>query len=278
MIADKILARFTQLPGARRLWVRFPFGSVDTRVRYDIWSRPHYAYGVYTAAQLAKRLDLSAISVLELGVAGGRGLLALADLAEVIGRHVGIEITVVGFDSGKGMPEPTDYRDLPHVWGKGFYAMDQAQLQSQLQARPSSAELILGDVEETIPAWLGRPDLPPIGFVAFDLDYYSSTIKAFRLFEPSDPAVRLPRVYCYFDDTVWPERACHNDYVGELGAIREFNGQHADKKICPIHLFRFTRIHPAAWNEQMYVLHDFKHPLYCRNITPPGEEYSQLPL
>ena len=274
MLADKVLARFTQLPGARNFWLRFPFGSVDTRVRHDIWSRPHYAYGVYEAAQLARRLDLSAISVLELGVAGGRGLLALAELAKVIGRHLGVQISVVGFDSGQGMPAPTDYRDLPHVWGQGFYAMDAAQLRSRL----SGAELIVGDVAETIPAWLARPARAPLGFAAFDLDYYSSTVAAFRLFEAGYAAQRLPRVYCYFDDTALPERACHNEYVGELCAIREFNEGHAEQKICPIHMLRWTRLHPAAWNEQMYVFHDFRHPLYCRNITPSGEEYSQLPL
>lgn len=273
MIADSILARLAQLPGARRLWLRFPFGSVDTRVRHDIWSRPHYAYGVYSAAQLARSLELPAISVIELGVAGGRGLLALAELAQVIGKHLGVQISVTGFDSGKGMPPPIDYRDLPHVWGQGFYAMDPAPLRSRL----SGAELILGDVQETIPAWLARPELPPLGFAAFDLDYYSSTVEAFRLFD-APPAQRLPRVYCYFDDIAWPERACHNEYVGELCAIREFNSGHAGQKICPIHMLRYTRLHPAAWNEQMYVFHDFRHPLYCRNITPAGDEYTQLPL
>jgi hypothetical protein len=59
----------------------------------------------------------------------------------------------------------------------------------------------------------------PVGFVAFDLDYYSSTTVAFRVFEKE----HLPRVHCYFDDTIWPESAYHNEYIGELCAIREFN-------------------------------------------------------
>jgi hypothetical protein len=170
------------------------------------------------------------------------------------------------------MPAPVDYRDLPHVWSQGFYKMDQVKLKSKL----SKAELVLGDIRETIPSWLARCKLP-IGFVAFDLDYYSSTLGAFRLFESARGSCHLPRVYCYFDDTIWPEHACHNQFAGELLAIREFNGA-GDKKICPLHLLRHMRVHPAWWNDAMYVMHDFKHPLYCSNVTPSGDRYTQLPV
>lgn len=261
----------TQIPGARSLWRRFPLGSCATRVRYGIFDRPHYAYGVYAAADLGKRLGLNAISVIEFGVAGGRGLLALERIAEIVGKSTGIQIKVAGFDSGQGMPAPLDYRDLPHAWDKGFYSMDAARLRSAL--RPDT-ELVLGDLKDTLSSWV-----PPanVGFVAFDLDYYSSTKEALRLFEKNSES-RLPRVYCYFDDVMWPEHACHNEYIGELCAIREFNEQWEHKKLCPFHMFRHTRIHQAPWNDQIYVLHDFKHPLYCRNIMPAGAEHNQLPL
>lgn len=273
MNSDRILALLTRLPGSRSLWIRFPFGSVDTRVRFGIWRRPNYAYGVYSAAQLAKRLGLRGITAIEFGVAGGNGLLALEDVANAVGNAAGIHIDVIGFDSGEGMPAPLDYRDLPHVWGQGFYKMDVEKLKAKL----STAELILGDIRETIPSWLARCAFP-IGFVAFDLDYYSSTKSAFRVFESSE-AVRLPRIYCYFDDLIWPEHACHNEFTGELCAIREFNEMSdGGKKICPIHMLAHTRVRPASWNEQMYVMHDFRHPLYCKNITPSGDANTQMPL
>ena len=272
LIPDNILTRLTQIPGARSLWSRFPAGSVDTRVRYGIFDRPNYAYGVYSAADLAKRLGLSAISVLELGVAGGRGLMALERIAAEVGNHIGIQIHVTGFDTGEGMPSPVDYRDLPHVWDQGFYKMDVPKLKAQLSP---STELVLGPMEDTVSSWAPKG---AIGFVSFDLDYYSSTKSALRLFDNRDPASRLPRTYCYFDDMVWPEHACHNDYVGELLAIREFNEARESQKLCPIHMLRFTRPHEATWNEQMYVLHDFKHPLYCKNVTPSGDSYTQMHL
>jgi hypothetical protein len=56
-------------------------GSIDTRVRYGIASQPHYADGVFASATLAKKLGLEGISVIELGIAGGRGLIALDNIA-----------------------------------------------------------------------------------------------------------------------------------------------------------------------------------------------------
>jgi len=273
MTSESVLRRLTQIPGARSVWRRFPVGPLGLRVRFGISSRPHYAYGIYTAADLASRLGIPAISVIEFGVAGGRGLLAMESIATEVRRALGVKIAVYGFDTGEGMPASVDYRDLPYVWEQGFYKMDQAALKSSLK----QATLILGDVASTVPAFLKTRDLEPIGFVAFDLDYYSSTKMALQLFEGGFES-RLPRAYCYFDDIMSPETACHNEYIGQLCAIREFNAEHKNLKVCPIHMFFHTRPHPSPWNEQMYVLHDFQHPLYCVNITPKAAQHTQLPL
>ncbi len=197
--------------------------------------------------------------------------MALEKHARTVGEYLGIRIHVSGFDSGQGMPAPIDYRDLPHVWGQGFYAMDVQKLKSQLSPE---TELVIGDLRTTLASWKPKAR---IGFIAFDLDYYSSTKDAFQLFElPSETF--LPRVYNYFDDIEWPEHALHNEWVGELCAIREFNEAHAHKKLSPIHMMRHTRVHQAPWNENVYVLHDFGHPQYCQNITPAGDKYRQIPL
>jgi hypothetical protein len=268
-----LLHRLVRIPGFQALWRKLQLGSVATRIRFDILPRPQYAYGVYNAAVLASRLGIPELSVIEFGVAGGRGLLALERLAAEIGPAVGVRIAVYGFDSGKGMPTPVDYRDLPHVWGEGFYQMDVDGLRRKL----TSAQLVLGDVSETVPAQVAAGTMPPVGFVAFDLDYYSATKAAFRLFEGA-PATRLPRVYCYFDDITGPEIACMNEYVGELLAIKEWNAEHERVKISPILHLNTERGRPAMWNVKMYALHDFAHPLYTRNVMPAGDAFRQKTL
>ncbi len=263
----------TRIPGVRRVWSRFPVGSASLRTEYDIWDRPNYAYGIASAAKLARSLGHPAVSAIEFGVAGGNGLVSMERIAAAVGAEYGVTLSVFGFDTGTGMPCPTDYRDLPYVWEAGFYQMEPDRLRSRLR----SAELILGDVAETIPRFLGRTELAPIGFIAFDLDYYSSTRQAFRVFDgPS--GTRLPRIYCYFDDIIWPEPACHNAWVGELCAIREFNEADDKRKIAKLNGLSWMRRHAARWNEQIYVCHDFHHPVYSRLLTPDGERFRQLPL
>lgn len=265
-----MLRQLLKVPGVRRLWKRFPIGSPETRTTYDIWDRPHYAYGVLSAVRLCQALGLPGITVIEMGVAGGRGLLFLEEASRQISRSSGIKINVCGIDAGGGMPDPIDHRDLPHVWRKGFYRMDEASLRAKLQG----AELIIGDVSSAVANYC--PEYP-LGFIAFDLDYYSSTTSALRIFD-LPAATRLPRVYCYFDDVFWPERACHNRFTGELLAIDEFNRQQSHKKLCPLNGLRWMRCQSQMWNEQMYVHHDFMHEQYCSLITNLGEASTQKPL
>jgi hypothetical protein len=267
-----MLRHLTRIPGFTRMWQRFPLGSPELRTRFDAWSRPPYAYGVWRALDLARSLGLTGISVVEFGVAGGSGLVALENIARAMATHAGAGIDVFGFDTGSGNPPPSDFRDLPYVWAEGDYRMDEQKLKGRLH----SAHLLLGNLAKTIPAALERLRYP-VGFIAFDLDYYSSTMAAFCIFDGAS-GTRLPRVFCYFDDLVWPERACHSEFTGEYAAIRDFNERSAGKKIAQIANLRWTRAHAREWNEQMYVLHDFQHPLYSQNITPPGAEYRQLQL
>jgi len=268
---DQLISYLTQIPGVSQVWRRFPVGSIDVRVRHGIFDRPPYAFGVHAAAILARQLGLSAIQTIEFGVAGGRGLLALERIADAVQHYLNVQVSVCGFDTGRGMPAPIDYRDLPYVWAEGFYSMDAGKLKAALKP---STRLVLGDIKTSLGRW--EPEAP-VGFVAFDLDYYSSTKEALNLFNRGNDSL-LPRVYSYFDDVMWPPHALHNEWVGELCAIREFNETHQDRKLCPIHMFRYTRPRAASWNEQMYVLHDFNHPLYCSNITNPDIRYRQKPL
>jgi hypothetical protein len=138
--------------------------------------------------------------------------------------------------------------------------------------KSTSAELILGDIANTIPLFLKREDIPPIGFISFDLDYYSSTVAALKIFE-GPQNTRLPRACCYFDDIVWPEAACYSQYTGELLAIDEYNTAHKTSKVAKVANFRWTREHAAEWNEQIYVHHDFTHPLYNTKLRS-GEQLS----
>lgn len=219
-------------------------------------ARPNYVWGVVNAAILARNLKIPSISVLELGVAGGNGLVALEKIADRAGKALGVQIEVYGLDTGVGLPKPTDYRDLPQLFTGGMFPMDVPKLRARLK----TAKLSLGPVEKTIPEFL-KSKHAPIGFVAFDVDLYTSTVHALRLFEANDEHL-LPRIYCYFDDI---HGYSYSDFTGELLAISEFNEVHGMRKISKITGMQYsvpTACLPGDWVDLIYMAHIFDHQLY----------------
>lgn len=253
----------------RRLIGRSGLGS--TRFRYAIGAvdRPHYAFIMYQAAQLAARLGHKRVSVLEFGVAGGNGLLAMEHHAEAIERLFPVTFEIYGFDTGGGLPEPKDYRDLPYLWQAGFFAMDQAALANKLKR----STLVIGNVSETGPGFFESYNPAPIGAVSHDFDFYSSTVEGLKTFE-GDSRRLLPRVFCYFDDTLGGEEQLYSEFTGERLAIEDFNAAHQDRKIGTPFFLR-ARQALGAWVNQIWVLHVFSHPQYGKYIS---QDADQLPL
>ncbi|MGE3818785.1 MAG: hypothetical protein AB7I30_05070 [Isosphaeraceae bacterium] len=262
------------VPSPVRRWgrdtlLRRGWGDYPTRLRYEAVPRPNYGYCVYHGARLAQRLGHPRISVLEFGVAGGGGLIALEDHAAEVSKVVGVEIDVYGFDTGAGLPAPEDYRDLPYHWQAGFFAMDRQALEAKLRR----AKLIYGDIRQTVHDFVAQHKPAPVAAVMHDMDYYSSTAAALSLFD-ADPAAFLPRVFCYFDDVIGSEIELYSDYTGQRLAIEDFNRAHPTKKVAKnYHLV--SREIVKTWYHQIFIYHHFDHPEYNRFISDEGQ---QLPL
>ncbi|MFJ3161311.1 class I SAM-dependent methyltransferase [Streptomyces kanasensis] len=261
----------TRHAALHRLLRRLPGTGSAGAYRFGLVQRPHYAYGVRRATELAARLGHRGVTVVEFGVAGGNGLLALAEHARYYAAATGVAVRVVGFDSGAGMPAATDPRDIPYLFGPGYYTMDH----DRLRARLGEAELVLGDLAETLPAYLtSRAELlrhHPLGFVSLDLDYYSSTVTALEVFRRPAHEHLLPRVTCYLDDL--PGTI---EQIGEAAAIADFNADHPARPIGRVLGLRaFTPFDPP-WADQIYVHHRLDHPDYAR--LEVGATGDQLPL
>ena len=229
---------------------------LETNLRNGSLIRSQYGYCTLHAAGLATRLGIKKISVIEFGVAGGNGLLNLEYWKSVVEDYLDIEIEVYGFDTGTGLPNLLDYRDVTYNWAAGDFRMNSSELLSRLQ----SARLILGDVRDTTKDFFDKFKPAPIGAIMHDLDLYSSTINSFNLFD-SNSEYFLPRVFNYFDDIVGNENSLYNDYTGERLAISEFNMKNVYLKFSPA----YHLIHgpdPKSWHHQIYILHHFKNSLY----------------
>jgi hypothetical protein len=273
MISDDLLRRAARYPRGlgRRLRnsirrAEAASMSFEQKVIAGVAERPAYAFCIYYGALLATRLGYSRISALEFGVAGGNGLVALESCAREIKRELGVDVQIYGFDSGAGLPEPKDYRDIPYLWRRGFYPMDL----EKLRARLNTAQLVLGDISETAKCFFEKYQPAPIGAAFFDLDFYSSTVHAMRLFDADDRHF-LPRVYCYFDDTTSDGLGAFCDYTGERLAICEFNDAHQHRKFAEIRLY----VQNELWQRRLWTYHSFLHPEYNRFVL---DQFLTMPL
>ncbi len=242
------------------------FGSYRARVAWDLVVRQQYAFPILCAADTARRFGYGKITIVELGVASGAGLLNMCGIAERTRRATGIDIQVVGFDTGKGMPPAVDYRDLPEHFQQGDFPMDFAALRAAL---PDFATLVIGDVSDTVPAFVGTlsPEAP-LGFVAVDVDYYSSA-KACLPILTGEASSYLPLVPVYLDDI---GVVGSNPWTGELLAINEFNEENAARKIAPFTLLRSRRIFKnTQWIDRMYTAHIHDHPLRSPGARRPSQ-------
>jgi hypothetical protein len=232
---------------ARKIIRRFSLFSYRDRLNRGLVDRAHYGHCIYEAAKLAARLNYPKISAIEFGCGGGNGLLCAEYHISEVQRIFPVHIELYGFDTGKGLPSPRDYRDFPHYFKPKLYSMDLDLLKAKLKI----AELVIGDVKNTCRTFLDEYNPAPIGCIFHDLDYYSSTRDALTLFE-ADAAHFLPRIFMYFDDVQGDNTWLVSEFAGELLAIDEFNKQHQSKKI--------------ALNRcglpQVFIYHDFDHPRY----------------
>ena len=244
--------------------------SVRTRALWELSLRPAYLAGVLAAADQARRQGLDQISVIEFGVAAGNGLVALQTDAEAIEAEIGVRVKVYGFDMGAGgLPAfAGDHRDHPDWWRPGDFPMNEATLRTRLTDRTT---LILGDVKDTVPEFFQRCHPPPIGFVSFDLDLYSSTRDALRIFALPDRTM-LWHVPLYFDDI---DFLCNHKFAGELFAIDEFNAQTCDIKIDRWYGVKEGRPFPErGFLDKLYVAHDLK----AVSAVALNREIREIPL
>jgi hypothetical protein len=128
--------------------------------------------------------------------------------------------------------------------------MDEPLLRSKIGPRTT---LVIGDVAETVRNFFDDPRVPPVGFIAFDLDLYSSTGGALRILNIPGKKT-LDHVPLYFDDT---EHSVSHVYAGELLAIDEFNQSNTQVKIDRWRGLKNDRPFPkASFLQKMCMAHD----------------------
>lgn len=220
------------------------------KVLGGIYTRPYYAYGIYRACQTAKYFNKKSVLILEFGVADGAGLIQMIMLANHFSKTTGVEVKIVGFDSGHGLLELSDYRDHPEFYSHGdFFMQNKEQLLTRLGDK---AKIVFGDVKDTVPDFISSlDDNTPIGFLSLDLDVYHGSKHALSILQHSDPGKYLPAISVYLDDIGF---FFANKYCGELLAVEEFNVENEYRKI-DIDYSLYCQNNILYWYKKMYVCH-----------------------
>jgi hypothetical protein len=250
-------------------------GGFREREAFGLVSRPNYAYGMLRAADLARYMGKRMVTVCEFGVATGNGLMNMVELAGMIKTETGVEVRVVGLDTGEGLPAVADYRDHPELWSVGDFAMtNKDELRERVGGR---AELIFGDIKDTVNGFLNSLDeSAPLGFVAIDVDIYSGTKSAFRSLL-GRPEVYTPAISMYCDDVRF---FFANRWCGELLAIEEFNQENSVRKIDEDRSLGDRPSRSEPWHRAMFVCHVLDHELRGKPRDRKGlsiqEHYSYM--
>ena len=217
--------------------------------------RANYAYGMLRAADLARFLGKTRATVCEFGVSTGNGLLNMMELAELVRAETGVEIRVIGLDTGDGLPIIDGYKDHPEIWSVNDFNMTNKE--DLLQRVMGRAELIFGDIKDTVGDLVASLDeSAPLGFISVDVDIYSGAKSSLKSLL-GKPELYAPAVSIYCDDVRF---FFANRWCGELRAIEEFNDENPMRKIDQDRSLPGHR--PAlnhSWYQSMFVCHILDH-------------------
>lgn len=235
------------------------FGGFRSKVAFDLVVRPQNAFAMLKMADYARRLGIKELTVVEFGVAAGAGLMNLAEVGERVTGETGVAFRIVGFDTGRGMPPPKDYRDHPELYQLGDYKMDEKALRARL---PSNVELIIGEVEETVSEFMkSLTTESPLAYVCLDVDYYSSSLASLQVLA-GEPGKYLPLTIVYLDDL---EDDMHNSNCGELAALKDIAPKISPRVIERHPFLRSYRLMKnARWVDHIFYYHVVDHPFRTR--------------
>ena len=265
MLSDQSRNYFSFFNSIKYRYFQFFYGKSFEKffdlIKYGVLPRPNYALGILMAAHQAKELNYKKISIIELGCWNFEGLIDIENYINDIKKFIDIDFNVYGFELGSGhIKEETDPRNRLYELSGGDYAFKKEENIKKLKF----SELILGDVKETVPKFLEEKHLDeaPLGFVIFDLGFYTSAKDALNLLKSKSKRY-LPRTIIYSDNNYF---VLENE--ADKLAFAEFNNEKG-KTISPIG--ELAEQLSISWNKwiflgkRMFILSDLKHEKYNIN-------------
>ena len=265
MLSDQSRNYFSFFNSIKYRYFQFFYGKSFEKffdlIKYGVLPRPNYALGILMAAHQAKELNYKKISVIELGCWNFEGLIDIENYIDDIKKFIDIDFNVYGFELGSGhIKEEIDPRNRLYELSGGDYTFIKKENLKKLKF----SKLVLGDVKETVPKFLEEKHLDeaPLGFIIFDLGFYTSAKDALNLLKSKSNRY-LPRTTIYSDNNYF---VLENE--ADKLAFKEFNNE-GGKTISPIgELAEQLSLSWKKWiflGKRMFILSDLKHEKYNIN-------------
>ena len=199
--------------------------SIYYKVFFNATYRPEYEILINYYLSKEENKNTKNFSIIEFGVASGKSLKYLEIIVQRIKKKFDIKIDIFGFDTFTGMPKSNNPFDQLYDWEEGDFDTNYEAVSNSLRF----SKLIKGDVSDTLNLEIIKNlQLKNVICIFFDLDYYSSTLEAFKIFNDEFLDLLLPRVGIFFDNL-----HSSTEYSGEYLSIKEFNkvNENAQKHI-----------------------------------------------
>lgn len=226
--------------------------------------RPQYALGLFLSASLGTQLGYKKISAIEFGCWQGEGLLDVEHYANEIEKIFNIKIEIYGFEGGKGLPAPKDFKDRVYQFTEGEMKLSKKSVIKKLK----KSEIFYGDFSKTVPHFIKKKEFAPIGVIYNDADYFFSTKESLKILIQNNI---LPKVFLYFDDLNFS-----SSMTGELGAINDFNNLNKSKIENIPELAETMSMYWKKWGflaKRFFIHHDFDHLNYNKRYHNPFYKY-----
>lgn len=163
-------------------------------------------------------------SIIECGVAGGKGLMTFAHLCSIFEPYHYVR-KIIGFDTFEGFPEISDKDKTSKAehMKKGGLSSDSYQAlkravelydMNRALGHLKKVELVKGDISETFPKYLEENPSLVIALLYLDLDLYKPTLDTLKLV-----VNRIPK-----GGVIAFDELNHSDYPGETIAVMETVG------------------------------------------------------
>ena len=181
----------------------------------------------------------------------------------VIKKFLKIDFEIFGFTLKGGLPK---YKKNPYDrlyrWGPGETPLT---VKKNLKILKIS-KVFFGDVKNTLPIFMKKnlSEDSPIGFIVYDLNYYTSTKYALDVLKGKDKFY-LPRLYNYFDDNSFS-----SDDEGEVKAIKEFNKKNKKNLSTINELAEILSINFSKWiflGKRFRVMNSFNHKKFMNKVS-----------